>query len=322
MRALWRLLGFSTITVGGSLASARALSALHITPASGTPRLLVLGAVSALVALAGVWLAGRVLDRRRLGDFGLRLSRAWIEDALFGMLLGGFLMAGVFLVEWGAGWVAVRDTLARGDSEGGFAGAVATLLGVLIFVGFYEELLSRGYLLRNLAEGLRSRYLGPRVALWLATLVSSALFGLLHADNPNATLLSSAAVSCAGVLLALGFLLTGRLALPIGLHVTWNFFQGVVFGFPVSGIRTLGAQVLVLELGGPPAWTGGPFGPEAGLVGLGAMATGCLLIFAWVRWRHGALAVHVGMLEPPQLRHSSPDPGLPHPAGEGATLES
>ncbi len=103
------------------------------------------------------------------------------------------------------------------------------------------------------------------------------------------------------LLLGLGYILTGELAMPIGIHFTWNFFQGYVFGFPVSGSST-GSSVIAIQQGGPALWTGGAFGPEAGLVGILATALGCILILLWVRWRYGKLQLQsrLAVYIPPQ----------------------
>ena len=247
--------------------------------------------VVALVALAGV-----ALDRRRLRDYGLGIDRDWWLDLGFGLLLGALLLTLVFAVEYAAGWVAVRETF---RTAGPLPFPTAFLAAVVLFlgVGVTEELLLRGYVLTNLAEGVG--VLGGRAAVGLATLGSSALFGVLHAANPNATPVSTVAVGLAGVMLALGYVLTGDLAIPIGLHVTWNLFQGPVYGYPVSG-TDLGVSALVLARSGPRAATGGPFGPEAGLTGIGAMVLGTVAIVGYVRWRYGR--VDLAPLSVPALR--------------------
>lgn len=160
---------------------------------------------------------------------------------------------------------------------------------MFVVVGITEEMLSRGYQLTNLAEGFNFQSLGQRRAVLLAWLLSSSLFGLLHVFNPNASVVSTVNLILAGLFLGLGYILTGSLAIPIGLHITWNFFQGNVFGFPVSGNDFSTATFIAINQGGPELWTGGAFGPEAGLIGVGAMGIGTLLILLWVRWFHGEL---------------------------------
>lgn len=261
---------------------------------AGTPaRLFALQAVSFVAVLVSVWLAGRFLDRRPFADFGLRLSRAWWLDFAFGLVLGAVLMTLVFGAELALGWVRVTGTFAtaEGVRMGALAG-VFTLLLTYLMVGFSEELMNRGYLLLNTAEWLNGG-LGPRAAIWISLALSSVFFGLLHATNPGATLVSTVSIMLAGVLLlGLGMALTGEIAIPIGVHITWNFFQGVVFGFPVSG-NPPAASVIALAQVGPPSWTGGAFGPEAGLTGLLAMLLGAGLTVLWLRARYGEARVHL-----------------------------
>lgn len=238
-----------------------------------------------LTALLAIWLGGRWVDRRSFYDFGLHLNQRWWLDFGFGFVLGGLLMALIFLVELAAGWVKITETFKHGVAVP-FLPAILFGLWHFVAVGIQEELVTRGYMLRNMAEGFNFKGIGPRNALALAYFVSSAMFGLFHFFNPNASWTSTLLLVAAGLLLGLAYVLTGELAIPIGLHISWNFFQGRVFGFPVSGGKA-GSTFIAIEQGGPALWTGGAFGPEAGLIGLAAIALGCALIVAWVKWREG-----------------------------------
>jgi hypothetical protein len=257
--------------------------------------------VTTAVPVAGLYLAARLVDRRGFGDFGLHLDRDWWLDCAFGAALGAGLMPAIFGLELAVGWLTVTGLFVA--ASGSFASGL--LLVVVLFVGvsIREELLLRGWFLTNLAEGTAGyRGISPRTAVVFATLLSSVVFGILHAANPNATAISTASISLAGVFLALGYLLTGELAIPIGLHFTWNLFQGSVFGFPVSGLG-LGVSVIAVEQGGPELVTGGQFGPEAGLIGMSAMVVGSLLTVWWVRWRTGSVGLDSAVWTP-ELRWS------------------
>jgi hypothetical protein len=299
-RAPWRLLAgivvIVLVLVGTALAlrSVRSLLASFLFESlSLVATVTVISSVTGAVAIAAL---GVVVDRRRLSDFGLGFDRDWWVDLGFGLALGAGLMTLVFAVELALGWVVVTGTF---SSSGSFVSAFAAVVVLFLVVGIQEELLARGYLLTNLCEGFVG-WFGERGATAVAVVLSSVVFGALHLGNPNATLVSGLSISFAGVMLAVGYVLTDELAIPIGVHITWNLFQGGVYGFPVSGLG-LDASVVAVEVRGPELWTGGAFGPEAGLLGVGAIGLGTLAIVAYVRFRYQFLAVHPS-LSVPDLR--------------------
>ncbi|MCJ7735311.1 MAG: HAD hydrolase-like protein [Anaerolineales bacterium] len=257
-----------------------------------------------LALILSIWLSAWILDRRRFQDYGFKVDRDWWIDFTFGLSLGAMLMLAVFAVELSAGWIRIQSFFYKQNQFHSFLGAVSIPLVIFIVVAFYEELFSRGYQLTNLAEGLSSKKVRPQVAILLACFISSGFFGLLHAANPNSTLLSTVNIALAGVFLATGYLLTGQLAISIGLHISWNFFQGNIFGFPVSGGGFRYASLIQIQQGGPTFLTGGNFGPEGGLLGTIMNFLGILLIIYWVKHRTGSAKLNISISEPPAL-HSS-----------------
>ncbi len=245
---------------------------------SGVPEELLL-ALTVIVALPAVtlsvWIARRGLDQRSFSSLGLALKATAARDLLVGFLIPAPLFALIFIIQWGLGWLTIEGW---GWAAGSFA---LTMLGVLLglvgffAVGFYEELLFRGYYLQNIRDGT-----GLAIALFL----SSAVFALAHLGNFSSSFASSIGIFAAGYFLAYGWIRTGALWLPIGLHIGWNFFQGPVFGFAVSGTPT--PSIVVHSVEGPELLTGGGFGPEAGLIVLPLMALGSLFIWLYTRGRN------------------------------------
>ena len=240
----------------------------------------------------GVLFVARETDRRTWADLGLAVDRRWGVDLAAGFALGALLMTGVFAVLVVGGWARVTR-VAVPD--------LAAWLGTLALfcvVGFYEELFVRGWLLTNVAEGFRS--LGNGLASAIGVVASAAVFGALHLANPGATLASTLGVTAAGVFLGVAYVRTASLALPVGVHVTWNFVQGAVWGFPVSGIATA-ASVVTTTRSGPTLATGGSFGPEASLVGLAASLVGALAVVVYARARSLRLADALARVTTPEL---------------------
>jgi uncharacterized protein len=312
LRALWRLaiqyiafrvlvsLLFNVFATALLLAASGERSVVPDSPAIP----LASGVAGLVGAVLTVWLAGRFLDRRPFSDFGFHLGGGWWLDLLFGMALGALLISAIFIVELGLGWVEVVGAFETFGTGVPFALSMLLPVAMFLCVGFYEETVFRGYQLKNAAEGLDYPALGHRGAVLLAWVLSSVFFGLLHADNPSATFVSTLNIVLAGLMLGFGYVISGELAIPIGLHVTWNFFQGAVYGFPVSGFGPFGATFLATQQTGPDLWTGGLFGPEAGLLAPIVMLLGISLIALWTRLRTGKVSIHSPIAESPN--HGTP----------------
>jgi hypothetical protein len=241
-----------------------------------------------VVPTAVYWAFVRLSERRRVSELGGGL-RGLFEGCV-GLLLG----AGLFAIV-----IAVLAAAGAYDVVGDQTWTVLQWSLPVAAVAFREELVFRGIVLRVSEERLGS---------WAALALSSAWFGFLHGDNPNADLVDGLMIALfGGLLLGAAYLCTRRLWLAIGVHAAWNFVQGGVFGAPVSGYEIPG--VLRARLSGPDWLDGGPFGPESSLVTLAVcgVVSAALLLLAWRR----------GHLRPPRLRRRPAEPLPPLPRRTG-----
>jgi membrane protease YdiL (CAAX protease family) len=226
------------------------------------------------IVTSSVYVARRWLDKRSFESLGLKIDQHTALDLLAGIGITFVQMGFIYAVMLGLGWLTFEGFAWEFDPINVVIMGVLTFFVMFIFVGWNEELLSRGYHLQTIASGLN---------LFWGVIISSAIFGLLHLGNPNATWVSAAGIFFAGVYLAYGYIRTKQLWLPIGLHIGWNFFEGVVFGFPVSGLDIYALTRITVH--GPELWTGGAFGPEAGLIVLPSLVLGGLLIYLYTMRR-------------------------------------
>lgn len=217
------------------------------------------------VVAIGLWLWQRQSVRKGLG-----FTFHWwsLGDLVGGAMIALVAMTGIFLVELLLGSIRIVgfswDLLALGRTAGWF-----------IYGAFFEEFIFRSLFLSGLVAAFTLlTYLLARLNVhtftgftkWPAILLSAALFGLVHLSNENASMVSVFGNALGGLMYGIAFLGGRNIWLPVGLHFGWNFFQGALFGFPVSG--TVHPSVIVQEAVGAELITGGAYGPEAGLVGM------------------------------------------------------
>lgn len=276
MRLPWRLLAFLAIllAVTGVLFLATLPLNLADEHANETAFVEQYGLVCLATTLA-VLLARRYIDQRTVSSLGLRLDRRAPVDFAAGVALGGVLIALIFVAFDALGFLHLQQTAARPLSSGHDAVLPAFLLLLIgLFSGWTEELTFRGYLQENLIDGLNLPW---------GVVLTMILFSLMHLGNPGAGLASTLGILCAGLLLAYGRLRTGQLWLSIGLHAGWNFFLSF-FGFTVSGADDF-FHLLHITVHGPALFTGGVFGPEAGILMLPIALIGIGGIALWARAR-------------------------------------
>jgi hypothetical protein len=236
--------------------------------------------ILAFTATASVLVARRFFDRRSFASLGLRIDRLAVLDLAFGVLNSALVMAGMFATLWATHLIQVDSVSWWGDGTATVAGVQLAALPVvllvlykLVLVAWWEELVFRGYLLQNFIAG---------IGVTWSVVVSSLVFGLGHAFNPDATLLTGILIAVVTPQLIYAYLATGQLWLPIGLHLGWNFFQASVFGFAASG---LDSPSLINQSPSGADWlSGGAFGAEGSVLIVPFTAVSVLLIHYWVRW--------------------------------------
>ncbi|MFC4911458.1 CPBP family intramembrane glutamic endopeptidase [Actinomadura gamaensis] len=229
---------------------------------------LIIGIVTAVLAVFVYAWTVRWSERRAPAEIA---ARGAAPQLALGLVIG---------VAW---FGAVIGNLAfLGDYRIDGFGTVASPIGLVGFMAaasLTEELLFRGILFRITEE---------RFGTWTALVLSSAVFGLFHLANPDATVWGAVAIALsAGATLAAAYTATRNLWVPIGLHFGWNYAEAGIFGSEVSG-NGKNEGLLHGVTSGPDVLTGGRFGPEASpyTIVFGVLLT---IAFLWLARRRGNL---------------------------------
>jgi membrane protease YdiL (CAAX protease family) len=227
------------------------------------------GAILISALLVG-WACGALLEELPFRALGLSPHKGWLKNLAIGSAFGaaGLVLAAVLAM-------ATGSITFRFDPAGaGLIGRTLVLsIFVFVFAGAAEEILFRGYPLQTLVRANLN---------WFGVLLTSAAFAAVHLQNPNVvpgfTFVNTA---LAGVWMAVAYVRTRSLWLPIGLHWAWNWVQASFLGLPVSGSERYAPAPLLKAVNAGPDWfTGGAYGIEGG-----AACTVALLISTVIIWR-------------------------------------
>ncbi len=167
-----------------------------------------------------------------------------------GLIIGTIAFTLLFLVYYFFDFLVVK-------TFGWSSGILETAIKLLALV-IFEEVVSRSFFINGLKLFIKSEN--------LIIFLTAIFFSLAHLLNNGVTVISSISTFVGGIMYAYAFIKTKNIWLPVGLHFSWNFVQGVIYGFSVSGYNF--SRILEINVEGSPLWIGGSYGPEGGLIGI------------------------------------------------------
>jgi membrane protease YdiL (CAAX protease family) len=191
-------------------------------------------------ALFTTWAIVVNSEKLSLKNFGLTVR---VKECLMGLVIGGSFMLSFSLISYVFGTIHF--------SFNKFSIDILGSLFVYFLVAVGEEVIVRGYPLFKLQS---------KVGNFWALFITSFVFGLMHLGNDHFTWLGYLNISLSGLLMGIITLRTRSLSSAIGIHWAWNYVQGTIFGFAVSGHNITG--ILKAEQLSTPMLTGGDFGAE------------------------------------------------------------
>jgi len=225
--------------------------------------------VSFLLILLVTWIC-ILIRKETLADVGFGINMRWFKALITGTLVGITMLLVTAGIIWMVGGVTFELDAER-SLQGLSYGLYLFLIGALM-----EEILHRGFIFQRLINGL---------GLWWAQILMASLFALGHWGNPGmdgiTQVFASLDLFLISLIFGLAYIKTLSLALPIGLHLGWNWAQGDILGFSVSGFEKTGWLKPIFH--GKEQWlTGGDFGPEASIF---SVLVSTVVLFILVRWK-------------------------------------
>ena len=198
-------------------------------------------------------LSWKVLFKKDLSLIGLKaLNKKEVKNLILGSVMGiaAITLAFILII------ISKSGVLVNSLLEPRFSLSLVVYFILFIFVGFAEELLSRGYIIGAMEVSSNNKL--------FAVMVSAVIFSLMHYGNNGFSLIPFLNIFLVGILFGFMYVKTKSIWLSTGFHITWNFFQGCIYGMPVSGITT--PKLYEMTFVGNSILNGGTFGPEGGLI--------------------------------------------------------
>ena len=205
-----------------------------------------------LMLVSGLIAACMVLGFRKLPFSGLGLS---LKGRGRSLLRGALFVVFLYVVGFGLSLL-----LGAVEVVGFLFSPISLLVSLLLyfFVAVTEEVIGRGFILGRMLDGGINKF--------VALFISAVLFSLMHLFNPNFAFVPFLNIMLAGCFLGASYIYTRNLCFPIALHWFWNWIQGSVLGYKVSGNEFSNENLLILHFPEENLINGGTFGFEGSIL--------------------------------------------------------
>lgn len=248
---------------------------------------LIRGSISASIyfisVLFSLYIQIKFIDKSSFKKYGLKINKIWMLEFLVGILISVVQLTLFFIIMYYTGNLKVVDFFTTNTSHFNFnynffQGFISETYGLLIGSSV-EEIFFRAFLFYVTFEALRFFVKDGKKRAFIILFIIAPFFGIAHMNNDGATIISTINLSIDAMMMCLPFLITGRLGMCIGMHFSWNFIQGVVLGFAISG-NLAKSSIISVEMPNN-LITGGVFGPEGSVIFLSLDIFALLIILYW-----------------------------------------
>lgn len=234
-----------------------------LSPAADTVYFYLILSLQHISILLGLLFVLKLIDRSNLERIGLNAIWANYRDLICGLMLGALSIIIIFVFLFVFEQISLEKSLFQPE----YTPHLFYGLYLFVIVGVIEEMFARGYCMKKVLNYEN---------LWIPVIGSSFIFMAMHLMNPKLSYLGLFNIFLIGILFAYMFIKTGNLWMPIGYHITWNYFQGNIFGFSVSGMSIDG--IYTINFMEDNIITGGAFGLEGGFLATFVILLGFLAV--------------------------------------------
>lgn len=249
MLYIGQIIGGIFFTIIGAIKVGSGVGTLELYEFSSKPMVALLACIFPIL-VCFLWV--KLVEKRKVSSLGLKKDRFLIKF-MKGFGIGFLMFSLVTLLMYSFGIITLKQGLSIGVRS---IPSILVIIPGWIIQSSSEEILTRGWFMN---------VVGAKHKPIIGFIISSALFGFLHIFNPGVNILSIINIILVGFMFGLYVIYTQDLWGACGIHAAWNFSQGNIFGFKVSGLELNSDSLLKFSSNGHNLLTGGEFGPEASI---------------------------------------------------------